>query len=812
MRKITYPLTLFLCLLLTQNNLLAQVDHTIGTGTTSNTYTGYPTPFGDYYESNRQQYLFLASELTAAGMAAGTITTLKWNITNLNAIVALEEYTIKIGGSTVTTLNSTGWETGLSTVYGPTTYTPVSGVNALILSTPYYWNGTDNIIVEVCGGDQAAVSGSVDSWSENASVAYTTVSGFNGSRTYRNDDEGNLCPYTGTATGGQNATRRPNTTFTLIAGPPPSCAQPTGLVAGSVSATGATLSWSAVTGASGYEWMVTASATPPATGTPITATSTPSGTLSSATTHYLHVRANCGANGYSFWSTISFNTLIANDNAVDATLLTVGTPCNGTAHNGTTIGATVQANEPIPACNDVQTAFNTVWFKFVAPASGMVRISTDNPVTATPVLEDSKIGVYAATNPADFNTYTLVACDEDNGVNGPASSTYMSLVYAAGLTSGTTYYIKVDRYDANGIWAVSNGNFCIDVMPIDNTMLSSVPNCGGTDYGNGNINANNNSWMSVVDATGKLVFNIKPNANALGTVTGQFNTNTVAVRQSGGMRYLDRNFLVNAATAPTTPVDVQFFFLASELTALNTASGATLPQLNVTRQSGTSCVANYSPTGGTNTLLNQAGNGTGTGVNYVQVSSSSFSNFYLHAGATPLTIHLRGITAANFDQHNRVDWSTASEAKGDMFDVERSFDGENFSKLSTIPARGSEAEYTYWDKQPAAGINYYRLRMIDAAGDVSYSAVVQAAVKNSDRFFVQAYPNPVKDQVTIKTFGAGEVTNATIIIADVTGKPVSELRLTGNQVEVNMSDFAPGIYFVKYKDSLHDQTFRISKQ
>src|SRR5690606_8954037 len=285
----------------------------------------------------------------------------------------------------------------------------------------------------------------------------------------------------------------------------------------------------------------------------------------------------------------------------------------------------------------------------------------------------------------------------DNGVNGPASSSYISIVYVAGLNSGTTYYIKVDRYDATGFWAVPNGNFCIDVMPIDNTMLSSSDNCGSSSFDNYNVNVNNNSWMSIVDGTGNLVANVKPNNNSLSTLSGYFHINTGSVRQNGGMSYLDRNFMIVPATAPTTPVDVQLFFLASELSALNTAAGATLPALNVTRQSGTSCVADYTPSSGTNTLLNQVANGTGNSVHFVQVSTSDLANFYIHTGATPLAVDLKNITAANVGEQNRVDWNTATEARGDMFDVERSLDGENFKHIGTVSAKGTGGAYTYWD-------------------------------------------------------------------------------------------------------------------
>jgi|GEM_PF-1979010 len=98
--------------------------------------------------------------------------------------------------------------------------------------------------------------------------------------------------------------------YTLKVVPVVTCFMPTALTAATVTTTTANLSWTAPTSApvpSGYEYAVTTSATPPASGTAVTATSvTGYSGLTMNTTYYLHVRSNCSANGYSDWSTTSF--------------------------------------------------------------------------------------------------------------------------------------------------------------------------------------------------------------------------------------------------------------------------------------------------------------------------------------------------------------------------------------------------------------------------------------------------------------------------------------------------------------------------
>lgn len=53
---------------------------TIGTGTIQNAPTDYPAPYGNWYWSARHQILILASELSAAGLSAGYINSLAFNV------------------------------------------------------------------------------------------------------------------------------------------------------------------------------------------------------------------------------------------------------------------------------------------------------------------------------------------------------------------------------------------------------------------------------------------------------------------------------------------------------------------------------------------------------------------------------------------------------------------------------------------------------------------------------------------------------------------------------------------------------------
>lgn len=159
----------------------------IGSGTTANTLSTYPTPFGNNKAGQRAQYLYLASELSAAGMKPGWIDSLAFFVTNTNGSIGHTNLKFYVGSPSLAGHIGTGatltgtvadWEPSLPLrFFDPVIATAaVAGWNVFPFATPYYWNGTDNIVVNTCF------------WSgidyRNASVEWTTGLPFNASATY----------------------------------------------------------------------------------------------------------------------------------------------------------------------------------------------------------------------------------------------------------------------------------------------------------------------------------------------------------------------------------------------------------------------------------------------------------------------------------------------------------------------------------------------------------------------------------------------------------------------------------------------------
>src|SRR5690606_18832522 len=118
------------------------------------------------------------------------------------------------------------------------------------------------------------------------------------------------------------------------------CSAPTGLAATNITATDADVSWTAVAGATGYEYSLTTSSTPPVSGTTTTTIMHSMSGLTAATNYCLHVRAICAPGVYSAWSMFCFNTLATPVcNAPTAPVMTNVTTTTADVNWGTVAGA-----------------------------------------------------------------------------------------------------------------------------------------------------------------------------------------------------------------------------------------------------------------------------------------------------------------------------------------------------------------------------------------------------------------------------------------------------------------------------------------
>ncbi len=197
---------LLLLLLLLAAGWLVATQVNIGSGTTYNSSTSYPAVYGGYYKNAREQYLITPQELNLAGGGAGNITSLAFNVQSVNSCGTLPAFTIRLGHSSQTVLTNT-FVTGLTQVYTIGSYQPVVGLNTHVFSTPFNFNGTSSLIVEVTFNMQAA-------YTYNTSTYFTASPDYK-ALYYRSDGTA-----WNTVTTGTLSYNRPNLQFEMAASAP----------------------------------------------------------------------------------------------------------------------------------------------------------------------------------------------------------------------------------------------------------------------------------------------------------------------------------------------------------------------------------------------------------------------------------------------------------------------------------------------------------------------------------------------------------------------------------------------------------------
>lgn len=139
-----------------------------------------------------------------------------------------------------------------------------------------------------------------------------------------------------------------------------------------------------------------------------------------------------------------------------------------------------------------------------------------------------------------------------------------------------------------------------------------------------------------------------------------------------------------------------------------------------------------------------------------------------------LPIHLIDFTAKIIQGKTMLNWNVTENSTVNYFEIEKSSDGNYFTKTGTIPANEGIAgnagiAYSFTDNNTFTGSSYYRIRMIDLSGEVTYSGQVQVRNLNASRG-ISVYPTITQGNVSIVT---GErLTQASFVLVDMKGRRI----------------------------------------
>tara|TARA_B110000211_G_C14070209_1_gene549557 strand:- start:891 stop:2447 length:1557 start_codon:yes stop_codon:yes gene_type:complete len=156
-----------------------------------------------------------------------------------------------------------------------------------------------------------------------------------------------------------------------------------------------------------------------------------------------------------------------------------------------------------------------------------------------------------------------------------------------------------------------------------------------------------------------------------------------------------------------------------------------------------------------------------------------------------LPVELTYFTATKDGEGAMIEWETASEINNNYFEVQTSIDGETWITIAIVQGAGNSSDvnnYSFYDNEPGAGIQYYRLKQVDYDGESALSNVQHVKFDEEARAitFTAYNKSTTEIGVHLPLNGIG-----TVNLIDSRG------RLIGSQSFASVSDKGTNLIFDK---------------
>ncbi|PZR25016.1 MAG: hypothetical protein DI535_19850 [Citrobacter freundii] len=155
-------------------------------------------------------------------------------------------------------------------------------------------------------------------------------------------------------------------------------------------------------------------------------------------------------------------------------------------------------------------------------------------------------------------------------------------------------------------------------------------------------------------------------------------------------------------------------------------------------------------------------------------------------------------------------WKITRDSDPQWFDIQRSNDGNSFATVNRLQGQSgsiltSDISYQYKDVLSAAGTYYYRLKMTDRSGAISFSPTIMVDSRNAQNSPTKVFPTVVNGSALYLQPGK-RLQQGWYAIYDLSGKLVykqSPGKLDAGQVInvfPNKSSLSRGTYILKLRD------------
>ena len=496
-----------------------------------------------------------------------------------------------------------------------------------------------------------------------------------------------------------------------------------------------------------------------------------------------------------------------------------------------------------------------------ASATGGGNFLSLNGTSAAPTVSSVTETTSINAKPASGQSYLFQLPAQPDITWSPITDLFTDRAASAAYTSGhaaklyskpsatTKYYVQAQ----NGICIVRDSIIDSAKATTDMVSLASASASGAS------AQCTDGGWTHYGTAADpdKLIFAIQKGAwtNGNETVTIGVNGSPYAIsassqgaNQEHQAWLMGRDWDVTVTTQPSSPVLIRFFYDPADTTAVTAARDAAYTTLKTTTNTSTFAVKTpfewfkttsvpYDATWRSAIVGNKFPSthikltptyGTLNGVNYVEFSVASFSGGSGGAGFGPsggggggvgLPVTWAGFDVKTTEVGNELTWKTASEQNTDYFEVQYSYDAQQWSVGSDqLKAAGNSADlrtYNFMHSDFAPFV-YYRIKQVDLDGKSDYSAIKLAKRAAGPSFAVNVFPIPLQEDNLLHVSAKGiDKSTVSITMTDITGKVIRHLSYIPSSESIkesfDMSPLTPGLYFIEVQNGQGKETFKVSR-
>jgi|GEM_PF-3954147 len=316
------------------------------------------------------------------------------------------------------------------------------------------------------------------------------------------------------------------------------------------------------------------------------------------------------------------------------------------------------------------------------------------------------------------------------------------------------------------------------------------------------------STQSEISGQNSLVFSATPNGSKVSLAIPYVNLTT-----NSSIRFaikLSSNLAGNASRTLTVSLaDINGNTTPVYSTVLNRHTPTTVLQIAAT-----------SPVTGVKRILVELdGNADGNSSLYfddlrIDGSYNYNSPYGCNSNSAVLPVEIKNFVAKIVNSKAVLNWTVLQNEEIRTIEVEKTFDGRNFQKSTTIYATPAPGEETYTYQEVIGSAIQYRLKIVSKNGRVVYSQIIALALQDKGANVV-LLQNPVRNSLRF-SFNAGISDKTEIVIYNLLGSKVYSQTYTAQRGENYQaielgSSLLTGAYLLEIKTAGKSQVVKFIK-